>query len=353
MLETLGEVTFLLLREGATFREHSPSHPKIVADIEYPEPAPVSKYALNASVNDWMRKQLPVDQFDVVVGRYLNGVTKVATVPRQPVLVDADDLVYRYPPASSGIRSRWVAGIKGLARLHIARHALRRFDHVWFSAQRDILRARLRRTSLAPNFLPIPPVTPEARHEDDAPTLLFVGALWYEPNRDAVDWFLSHCWATLRARLPSARLRIVGGGPPDLRERWGAVAGVVCPGFVPDIAAEYREAGLVIAPVRYGGGFQIKVLESLVHARASVITPFAAEGFGSALAGGDAVAVAATPAAFVGACSALLMDRKRANMMGMRGREIAARHFTRATFEGAIQSVVESVLAAKSRHLPA
>jgi glycosyltransferase involved in cell wall biosynthesis len=204
-------------------------------------------------------------------------------------------------------------------------------------------RARLPNASLAPNFLPDAPADGTIAPLRPANRLLFVGALWYEPNRDGVDWFLRRCWPTLKAARPDLTLRIVGAGPAPLRERWSAIDGVESPGFVDDIALEYRSADVVIAPIRCGGGFQIKVLESLVHARPAVVTPFVAAGFGNTLSDGEAVAIEATPAGFVAACLALLGDGTRAAQMGAHGRAVAARHYTRAAFEHAIQSVVERI----------
>jgi glycosyltransferase involved in cell wall biosynthesis len=298
-------------------------------------------------VDEWVKRHLAVDRFDVIVGRHVTATSKIAGVPGQPMLVDADDLDYRYPVASPGIAANGAAALKRLARRRIALRALRRFDHVWFGTERDIRQAALLNASLAPNFLPDAPALPTAVQERPANRLLFVGALWYEPNRDGIDWFLAHCWPGLKAARSDVMLRIVGAGPAPLRERWNAIDGVACPGFVDDIALEYRDADVVIAPIRCGGGFQIKVLESLVHARPAVVTPFVAEGFGSTLTDGEAVAIEATPEGFVQACLALLRDGPRAAQMGAQGRAVAGRHYTRAAFEHAIRSVVERVAPAQ------
>ena len=113
------------------------------------------------------------------------------------------------------------------------------------------------------------------------PVALMVGSLWYRPNLDAAERFIFECWPEIRRSVPDARFRVVGGaGIEEPRVRaWSRIPGVECPGFVDDLAAEYRRARLTVMPIRSGGGTQIKALESLSHGRAPVVSRFVAQGF--------------------------------------------------------------------------
>lgn len=115
-----------------------------------------------------------------------------------------------------------------------------------------------------------------------APALLFVGNFAHHPNRHGLDWFVSRVWAQVRREVPAARLDVVGPGfPPDIAGRL-ASAGITVRGFVPDLAEAYRQAAVVINPIRSGGGMRGKVLEAFASGRAVVSTSMGMEGIDAA-----------------------------------------------------------------------
>ncbi|MGE6132341.1 glycosyltransferase family 4 protein, partial [Klebsiella pneumoniae] len=67
--------------------------------------------------------------------------------------------------------------------------------------------------------------------------MLFVGTLGYEPNADAIEWFVSRVWPGLVKRLPGGvRLVIAGAGSSARIARLAARQGIEVRGAVPDIA---------------------------------------------------------------------------------------------------------------------
>lgn len=114
-----------------------------------------------------------------------------------------------------------------------------------------------------------------------SPTVLFVGYLGRPENCDAVQWLLTEIWPRVRADLPGARLRIVGGGAPDdLREQIQQTPGAEAAGFVDDLAAEYRGADCCAVPLRDGAGVKFKTIEALLSGVPTVATTIGAEGVG-------------------------------------------------------------------------
>lgn len=110
---------------------------------------------------------------------------------------------------------------------------------------------------------------------------LFVGALTAEgqPNVDSLDWFFAQVWPRLRARLPEARLSIVGTVAPAIRERF-ARPGVAVMGRVPEAGALFDAARVCIAPTRFAAGIPHKVHEALGRGLPSLVTPILAEQLG-------------------------------------------------------------------------
>ena len=131
---------------------------------------------------------------------------------------------------------------------------------------------------------------------DDGRTLLFVGSLGYEPNQDAMRWFLSTIWPRL-SRARHIRLLIVGPHAPSWLRRLARARGVEVLGPVRDPARYYAMATLTIVPIRAGAGTRIKLVESALHGVAAVSTSVGAEGLG--LRAGQHLWLADSPAAFI------------------------------------------------------
>ena len=114
------------------------------------------------------------------------------------------------------------------------------------------------------------------RQQDNA--CVFVGAMDYWPNVDAVTWFLQDVFLAVRARNPAAVFFIVGSNPTrDVREL-GQHPGVTVTGRVEDVRPYLRHARCAVAPLRVARGVQNKVLEAMAMARPVVASAAALEG---------------------------------------------------------------------------
>jgi polysaccharide biosynthesis protein PslH len=157
--------------------------------------------------------------------------------------------------------------------------------------------------------------SPEAEGSSE---LLFVGSLNYEPNVDAVEYFVKSIFPRLRSLSPKAQFRVVGRGPMPASTifRNGDIAKVHVD--VPEVAPFFEAASVVVVPMRMGSGTRLKVMEALVRGKAVVATPTAIEGID--LRVGIDVEVAETPEAFASACARLLADPVARRRLGASGR---------------------------------
>jgi glycosyltransferase involved in cell wall biosynthesis len=119
---------------------------------------------------------------------------------------------------------------------------------------------------------------PEAAGRRTPNTLLFFGTLNYGPNRDGIGWFCRDIWPMIHSARPDARLEIVGIDPPPDVMVLNELPGVKVTGFVPDIRSKLWTATLSIAPLRWGGGTRLKILEALAAGCPTVSTSAGAEG---------------------------------------------------------------------------
>jgi glycosyltransferase involved in cell wall biosynthesis len=113
----------------------------------------------------------------------------------------------------------------------------------------------------------------------DAPNMLFVGKLDFRPNADAVHWLLHAVLPWLHAEVPTARLFVVGGGPP----KWLVRAGqhddrLAVTGYVADERPYLARSSVLVLPVRMGGGSRLKALVAMASGVPIVSTRLGMEG---------------------------------------------------------------------------
>jgi glycosyltransferase involved in cell wall biosynthesis len=109
--------------------------------------------------------------------------------------------------------------------------------------------------------------------------ILFLGSLDWRPNLDAVGQLLDHIFPAVLKAQPSARLSIVGRNPPEwLVRRAREVPNVELAGNVADVRPYLRRSGVMVVPLRVGGGSRLKILESLASGLPVVSTTVGAEG---------------------------------------------------------------------------
>ena len=100
----------------------------------------------------------------------------------------------------------------------------------------------------------------------DETAIVFMGAMDYWPNVDAVVWFAKDMLPRLRQSHPTLRFHIVGRNPaPAVQALAGPAIDVT--GTVPDVRPYVQHAALVVAPLRLARGIQNKVLEAMAMGR--------------------------------------------------------------------------------------
>jgi len=133
------------------------------------------------------------------------------------------------------------------------------------------------RTIVIPNIHQIPPFT--VKKITLPIKLLFVGGFKHAPNVDAMLFFCTEVMPLLRQHQPGIELSIVGSSPTEQILSLRA-PDIKVTGFVPSVTPYYKEANIIIAPLRYGGGMKGKVGEAFSFSTPVITTDFGAEGFG-------------------------------------------------------------------------
>ena len=112
------------------------------------------------------------------------------------------------------------------------------------------------------------------------PTILFCGAMDYNPNIDALRWYFGNMHGKLVENVPGLRVWLVGKEPGEEVRKYGRLANVMVTGSVPDVRPYYRRAWLQIVPLRIGGGTRLKIVESMAIGTPVISTTIGAQGLG-------------------------------------------------------------------------
>lgn len=103
--------------------------------------------------------------------------------------------------------------------------------------------------------------------------LLFVGNFEYSASLEAIEWALEDILPQVWQSNPAVRLAIVGHALPDSwKSRWSDPR-IEWIGYLPDLRELQRHSAIFFAPMRYGGGSKIKVLEAMAAGLPLVTTP--------------------------------------------------------------------------------
>ena len=135
------------------------------------------------------------------------------------------------------------------------------------------------RVEVVENGVDIDYFKPQRDVDRDPARLLFLGSLDWRPNLDAVSQLLDDVFPKVRAKVPGATLSLVGRRPPQwLKERAAVVPGVRLFADMPDVRPFLAMCGMLVVPLRIGGGSRLKILEALASETPVISTRLGAEG---------------------------------------------------------------------------
>ena len=125
-----------------------------------------------------------------------------------------------------------------------------------------------------PQTAPLPP-----RNSSRPFVFLFIGALLYPPNEDAVLFFALNVFPRLRQLTSEpVAFHVAGIGNNPRLDCLRYLEGVTVLGRVPDVRPAYENADVAVVPLRAGAGTRIKILEAFAHEKPVLSTPLGAEG---------------------------------------------------------------------------
>lgn len=162
--------------------------------------------------------------------------------------------------------------------------------------------------------------------QESAAHLVFTGSMDWQPNEDAVLYFMDAILPRIRSEVPAVSFSVVGRNPTPRLLAATQQAGVTVTGTVDDIRPYVVQAAVYVVPLRIGGGTRLKLFEALAMGKAVVSTQIGAEGL--PLTPGEHFLRADDPADFAQAVVSLIRHPERRKALGSAGRKLVEERYS-------------------------
>jgi glycosyltransferase involved in cell wall biosynthesis len=296
-------------------------------------------------MSDMVRNSLESDRFDAVICDDVYMLSNLPPNNEIPVLLDKHDITYevmeRFLDYERNPLKRLYGRLEYQKVRRLETDAYGQSTAVLACSERDaqLIRSVCReaRISILPNVIDVESYQPTC--EDDAKTLLFVGAMDYFPNRDAVDYFIAEMLPVLRRSVPGCRFVVAGRNPSSaMLRRYSKHADVEFTGSVADMRPIIAQAAVCVVPLRIGSGTRLKILEAAAMGKAIVSTRLGAEGL--EFLPGEEIVLADEPEGFATAIAKLLADPSSRRMLGQAARRRVERHYDVSSLQVAVRAAL-------------
>lgn len=184
---------------------------------------------------------------------------------------------------------------------------------------------QLKNISVLPNGVDTDNFYPRPHNYSHNQTLLFTGNMDYGPNIDAVIYFTREILPVIRAKFPAVQF-IIAGQRPVAKVTALANDHVKVTGFIQNLADQYNEASVVVAPLRFGAGTQNKVLESMAMGVPVVCSNIGFEGLG--VVSGQGAIMQTNPSDFAASVIELLESEAMRRRVGSEGVAVIRSRFS-------------------------
>jgi glycosyltransferase involved in cell wall biosynthesis len=187
---------------------------------------------------------------------------------------------------------------------------------------------------------------PSAAPTCGGPRIAFLGKLNYRPNADAALYLGEEVFPAIRRQAPQAQLSVIGAFPTRRVRDLARVSGITVTGYVDDPVPHLTSADVFVAPMRFGGGLQNKVIQAMALGLPVVGTPLAFRGIG----GQDGVHYLCADGAgdLASAVLSLAANPERARALGREARALMVERFTWDRIGGRLLGEVGSLLGASA-----
>ncbi len=151
-----------------------------------------------------------------------------------------------------------------------------------------------------------------------------IGSMNWYPTHSAAVRLMTRLWPGIKARVPTARVQLVGWGAKAAMKDFAGMPDVMIAENVPDTRPYFERTGVMVyAPAR-GTGMKVKVLEALAYGVPVVTTSEGVEGLPAA--DGVHAGVCEDDNGLIDRAVNLLTDPTAGNLLRVAGRRLLESH---------------------------
>ena len=294
-------------------------------------------YYRDRSMNEWVKNTMKTQKIDRILV-FSSAMAQFAEAypdaTRVVDFVDIDSDKWRQYAEKKNWPMNWLYAHEARQLLKYERYVASQYDASLFVSEPE---AQLFRT-LAPESAGkisffnngvdteyfSPKLSYDNPYEAGERAIVFVGAMDYWPNIDAVQWFAREVFSPLHVTHPDVRFYIVGARPSAETVALADQAGIVVTGTVSDVRPYIAHASVAVAPLRIARGIQNKVLEAMAMAQNIIVSSQALEGIKAVP--GIELLLASDAAEFTAAVTAQLVHAK--HVTGPSARACVEKHYS-------------------------
>ena len=236
--------------------------------------------------------------------------------------------------------SKWLDNIESKRVINYEKYVLNEFDLNLVCSREDqeflIQTHKVGNIELLPNGVDTQQFKPSKHDYSHNETLLFTGNMDYDPNVDAVLYFVDEILPIILKSFPKVKFLIAGQRPIDKVRELDNGNNILVTGFIPDLSETYNSASVVVAPLRFGAGTQNKVLEAMSMGIPVVCSNIGFEGLGIDDGQGAFMRLGASD--FADQVVTLLSNEVLRENTGKKGIEVIQKSFTWETIAERLSS---------------
>lgn len=181
--------------------------------------------------------------------------------------------------------------------------------------------------------------------EPEYPSLFYIGALDWEPNREGIDWFLKEVWPRVHKMYPEVKFYLAGRRMPEKYLEM-KLKNVEVLGEVPSSGEFILSKSIMVVPILSGSGMRVKIAEGMAYAKPIVATKIAAEGLG--VRHGYDILLADDPKDFVNCLSILIEKRSMVDTIGFHAKGFYLRNLDNDNVVGSLIDFYRNQIKKKS-----
>jgi len=151
-------------------------------------------------------------------------------------------------------------------------------------------------------------------------SVFHLGAMDWQPNQQAMEWFVTEVWPLVIKQEPDAIFYMAGKKMPASFKKY-QTSNIKIMGEVEDATVFMQSKQIMVVPLFAGSGIRVKILEGMSLAKAIVTTTLGVEGIDAQ--NKEHVLVADDASAFANAIVELLQNQSMAEQLGNEAKQLA------------------------------